>query len=99
MCLLQLLPERTFLFGEMLPQAKLQALTRELSEGFDMVFSIGTTSVFPYIAAPVLEAVRQGIPTVEINPGESSVSDAVQFRLIDGAERALRQIWSALETG
>ena len=85
------------LFGEMLPALKLRALSRELHEGFDAVFTIGTTSVFPYIAEPVLQAVRQGIPTIEINPGESAVSHRVRFRLVAGAARSLDAIWRRLQ--
>jgi NAD-dependent deacetylase len=47
------------LFGELLPSAKVSTMERELERGFDMVFTIGTTSLFPYIARPVLEAARQ----------------------------------------
>jgi NAD-dependent deacetylase len=38
------------LFGELLPIDKLELLRRELAVGFDLVFTVGTTSVFPYIA-------------------------------------------------
>jgi NAD-dependent deacetylase len=41
------------LFGETLPGPGIRRLKAELREGFDLVFSIGTTSVFPYIAFPV----------------------------------------------
>ena len=85
------------LFGEMLPETKLWRLYSELEAGFDMVFSIGTTSVFPYIAEPVLSARRQGKPTVEINPGRSCVSELVDIRLPLGAAAALDAIWQRLE--
>jgi len=81
------------LFGEMLPEAKVERLFRELAVGFEVVFTIGTTSVFPYIAQPVREAVRQGIPTVEINPGTSEVSHLVDVTLSLGAAAALDAIW------
>ncbi|MCB1897896.1 NAD-dependent deacylase [Cognatazoarcus halotolerans] len=69
------------LFGEELPMPALLRLEHALEAGFDLVFSVGTTSVFPYIAAPVHWARRAGVPTVEINPGESSVSGIVDFRI------------------
>lgn len=81
------------LFGEMLPAAKVERLYRELAAGFDVVFSVGTTSVFPYIAEPVLRASHVGVPTVEINPGESDVSNVVDVRLAMGAADALDAIW------
>jgi NAD-dependent deacetylase len=86
------------LFGEMLPGEAVDRLERELETGFDAVFTIGTTSVFPYIAAPVSLARARGTPTVEINPGESEVSDLVDLRIRAGAKEALDAIWAALET-
>jgi NAD-dependent deacetylase len=82
------------LFGEMLAMDKVATLSRELDRGFDLVFTIGTTSVFPYIAEPVVRAARAGQPTVEINPGTSQVSDIVEYRLPCGAAAALDAIWS-----
>ncbi len=77
------------LFGEMLPGPALAALQRELRVGFDLVLTIGTTSVFPYIAQPVIAAARGGVPTIEINPGESEVSELVDLRLRAGAAETL----------
>lgn len=85
------------LFGEELPLAGLQRLERALEQGFDLVFSIGTTSVFPYIAGPVLWAAQAGIPTVEINPGQSAVSNLVDYRLELGAAAALEALMARLQ--
>ena len=82
------------LFGEVLPKEKLHTLYREMYEGFDMVFSIGTTSVFPYIAEPVRWAAQQKRPTVEINPGTTCVSHLVDVRLPMRAAPALDMIWN-----
>jgi NAD-dependent deacetylase len=81
------------LFGEALPFDMVSRLYTELERGFDLVFSIGTTSVFPYIAEPVERAYRQGKPTVEINPGTSEVSELVTVQLPLGAAPALDAIW------
>lgn len=86
------------LFGEALPLAAVEHLLARLDEGVDLVFSIGTTSVFPYIAEPVLAALRHGVPTVEINPGKSRVSDWVDYRLRLGAAAAMAEIRRRLET-
>jgi NAD-dependent deacetylase len=85
------------LFEEMLPNAALRDLQRELERGFDAVIVIGTTAVFPYIAAPVLMAARQGRPTIEINPGVSEVSDLVDIHLRLGAAVAMDALCDALE--
>ncbi|MDR0672057.1 MAG: NAD-dependent deacylase [Zoogloeaceae bacterium] len=77
------------LFGEMLPEAELGRLLTALETGFDLVFSIGTTSVFPYIAQPVLRAARAGVPTVEINPGRTCLSERVAYQIPMGAAAAL----------
>jgi NAD-dependent deacetylase len=81
------------LFGEMLPLDQATRLDREMAQGFDLTFTIGTTSIFPYIAQPVLEAKRHGKPTVEINPDVSEVSHLVDLRLMMGAARSLEEIW------
>jgi NAD-dependent deacetylase len=81
------------LFGEMLPLDKVALLEQELVQGFDLTFSIGTTSIFPYVAGPVHQAKKQGRPTVEINPGTTDVSHLVDIRLAMGAARALEEIW------
>ena len=88
---------RVVLFGEALPSAAIQHLYAELDRGFDLVFSIGTTSVFPYIAGPVAQASQAGIPTVEINPGDTHVTRLVDYKLAAGAAVSLRAIHAALE--
>ena len=84
------------LFGELLPFEKVEVMQRELAHGFDVVFSIGTTSVFPYIVQPVLDARRRGKPTVEINPGTTTISPEVDVHLKLGAVDALDALWSQL---
>jgi len=84
------------LFGELLPLTKVHQLERQLDAGFDMVFSIGTTSVFPYIAGPVISAKKAGVPTVEINPGKTSLSGLVDYQLPIGAAEACEAIWERL---
>lgn len=85
------------LFGEMLPEAPLARLHACLSEGVDAVISIGTTSVFPYIAEPVLRAAQAGVPTLEINPGETEVSWAVRHRLRGRAAEVLPALAALLD--
>jgi len=85
-------PEVVF-FGETLPVDKLQILSRQQEQGFDLYFSVGTTSVFPYIQQPILEAKDLRLPTVEINPGQTEISDIVDIKISLGAKEALDQIW------
>lgn len=87
---------RVVLFNEMLPAAQSQELRRQTSRGFDLVVSVGTTSAFPYIAAPVREARAAGAATVEINPGLSEVSSVVELRLTARAKPTLEAMWDAL---
>ena len=84
------------LFGELLPRKKMETLERELLRGFDVVFSIGTTSVFPYIARPVVEARMKRRATVEINPGETLISGEVDVKLEMGAAEACEAFWTRL---
>jgi NAD-dependent deacetylase len=91
-CCAGLLRPRVVLFGEALPDAELQRLYRVIKQGVDLVISIGTTSVFPYIAQPVIASARRGAATAEINPGSSEVSHLVRYRVREGAASALRQL-------
>ncbi len=82
------------LFGELLPtdaQMKLRAI---LERGLDLVISIGTSSSFPYIVAPID---TPGIPTVEINPAETVISKTVTYRIAMRAAEAMEDIWSVLQ--
>jgi NAD-dependent deacetylase len=86
-------PHDVVLFGETLPLEKLMPLFLELDRGFDTVFTIGTSSMFPYVAEPVRMAATLGRPTIEINPQSSEVSDLVDLRLPMRAAPALEAIW------
>lgn len=94
-CLAPLRPG-VVLFGEALPQEALLRLDDALDAGFDLVFSIGTSSLFPYIVQPVVWARASGIPTVEINPGETTLSGIVDYPIKAGAAEAMGRIWHAL---
>merc|ERR1712039_897502 len=77
------------LFDEMLPADAKALYGRELDRGFDLVVSIGTSSLFPYITLPIAQAVLRGARSVEINPGDTSVSDLVDLKIRLGASEAL----------
>jgi len=83
------------LFEEVLPRAKSALLDQEVRRGFDVVFSVGTSSLFPYITAPVLMTSARRGATVEINPGRTSLSDVVDVRLAMGAVAACEALWAA----
>ncbi len=65
------------LFGEFLPVEASRRMQAEFDHELpDVVLGIGTSSMFPYIVAPVLRAAQQGKVSVEINPEETDVSAA-----------------------
>ena len=82
------------LFGERLPARQLATYRAETERGFDLVLSIGTSSMFPYISAPVLDAYHFRKPSVEINPGETDVTEFVTVKVPLGAATALDAIWA-----
>ena len=82
------------LFGERVPYAKYHHFQQELQRGFDIIFSIGTSSVLYYIAQPVIWAANRGIPTVEINPGQSEISHVFDYKISAGAAETLDAMWS-----
>jgi NAD-dependent deacetylase len=59
----------------------------------DFIFSIGTSSVFPYIRQPMVAANHLGRPTVEINPEDTEISVLVDIKLRMRAAEALDAIW------
>jgi NAD-dependent deacetylase len=81
------------LFGESLPADPFTRLQAELDIGFDIVFAIGVGTMFPYLARPILLARSEGIPTVEIGPAQTDVSDVVDFKLRGSPARVLEMIW------
>lgn len=85
-------PEVVF-FGEQLPYKQLQVLYKEMKKGFDIYFTIGTTSVFPYIQEPIFQAKSNKRPTIEINPADTEVSHIVDIKLRLKAAEALEAIW------
>ncbi len=91
-CGAQLRPDMP-LFGEALPVDPFTRLQQELDVGFDIVFAIGTPTMFPYLARPVLLARAAGIPTVEIGPQQSEISDIVDFRFKASTESVMGAIW------
>lgn len=84
------------LFGEMLDERRVRAMYEERARGFDVVLSVGTSSLFPYIVDPVLEAARAGVPTVEINPGDTDISGFVDYKISQGAAAAMEALWERL---
>lgn len=84
------------LFGEMLPDDAVRRMHALSSERFDLVFSIGTSAVFPYVVAPVVDQVRRGRAAVEIDPGRTTLSDRVTWQLPMGAAEALTAIEARL---
>ncbi len=81
------------LFGEMLPTIALQRWQDEWDQGFDMIFSIGTSSLFPYIVEPIVQASFNDIPTIEINPEETDISRLFKYKIAKQAGAALTNLW------
>jgi len=81
------------LFGENLHQQAIKLYQREMDHPFDLVFTVGTSSLFSYVQNPVMDAALFDRPTVEINPDRTEISDVVQIALRLGAEVALVEIW------
>lgn len=78
------------LFEEALPGAALQRLSNVLQAEPDLVVSIGTSALFPYIIEPVYRAKASGIATVEINPDTTEISSQFDYRIALGAAQAMQ---------
>jgi len=80
------------LFGERLPSEKLELLQLQLERGFDVVVNVGTTAVFTYIARPTWLAEQAGALTVEVDPGETRLSEVVNVRFRERASVVLPRL-------
>lgn len=91
-------PERpnVVLFGEALPDAKVDWLRGELERGFDMVVSIGTSGAFPYIRLPMLRAQALGWSSADINPQANPMSAHAEHHLPLHAAEACEALWARL---
>lgn len=87
------------LFGETLPAEAVDRLTAELDRGFDVVLSVGTSSLFPYVVEPVLRARRAGRGTIEINPERTVISDVVDVQIARRAAETLERLRAAVLGG
>ncbi len=85
------------LFGESLPSQAIAALRNFATTPPDLIVAVGTSGSFAYITQPILAAQQAGIPTVEINPVTSNLSDLVQYRLESTAVAALEGLWERVQ--
>lgn len=98
-CCQGILRPTVVLFGEHVPEEKLARLWYEFGVGFDVVFSVGTSSLFEYIALPVELARAAGIATVEINPETTAVTSEVEVKISGGAASVLDLLWERYLVG
>lgn len=87
---------RVVLFNEALPEEAMNRFNEECARGFGMVFVIGTSAVFPYIVEPVVQALQAGIPTVEINPAITQLSNHVDCYIPVGAADTMACIYECI---
>ena len=87
---------RAVLFGEMLPQPAVAAYDQVMNRQPDLLIAIGTTAGFPYIHEPFIQASRSRVTSLEINLGQTLISEHVTHRLEMPAAEALQAINQAL---
>ena len=80
------------LFGEFLSDVAQDKMKTLQNQGVDLVLSIGTSSLFPYIKAPVELARKYSIPVYEINPKKTEVSYMCNYRFESGCTETLEAI-------
>ncbi len=85
------------LFEEMLPVDMLTRFQENWEAGFDAVFSVGTSSVFHYIAAPFVWAGQHGKAAIEINPDDTEVTAYSTHKIRLPAAAALDTIWTRFQ--
>lgn len=87
------------LFGEPLPADQLVRYETALHRGFGVVVSVGTSSLFPYIASPVQVVQRAGGLAAEINPSPTVISPLADLRIRAGAAQSLDHLGTLLGIG
>jgi NAD-dependent deacetylase len=80
------------LFGEALPADPFTRLQLELDAGFDIVIAVGVSTMFPYLARPLLVAKSEGVPTAELGSATTDLSEVVDFRFKGSPMRVLELI-------
>jgi NAD-dependent deacetylase len=91
----EILRPEVVLYEEQLPMEVLDRFEEEQRRGFDLVFSVGTTSLFAYVTQPIILAARTGTPIVEINPDETPVSEWADYRFSKNAGKVLQALAQA----
>lgn len=86
-------------FGEILPADALER-AYVAARYCDLFFTIGTSALVQPAASLPLQAVSQGIPTVEVNPQPTSLTDSMTFVLSGPAGELLPELvastWNAV---
>ena len=85
------------LFGEMLPDEAVADYQSQLEKGFDAIFIVGTSALFPYISSPIQHFAGSDCLTVEINPQDTDLSGLVDIKLDLGATEGLELFAKCLE--
>jgi NAD-dependent deacetylase len=81
------------LFGEALADEPFTQVQTEVELGFDLVIAVGVSTMYSYLARPILLACADGVPTAEISEVNTEVSDLVEFRIKGDPSSQLAQIW------
>jgi NAD-dependent deacetylase len=84
------------LYEESLPEIVFDVFEQEQRKGFDVVFSVGTTSLFHYVTQPIWIATQRGTPVVEINPEETPISELADFRFPAPAGPTMQQLMKGI---
>ena len=71
---------------------------RELETGFDVIVSVGTSGLFPYIRDPFADRNRNQSVAIEINPDATTITPLVDYHLPMRAAEAMNAIWTRLES-
>ncbi|MDR2346888.1 MAG: hypothetical protein LBE18_12565 [Planctomycetaceae bacterium] len=87
------------LFEESLPLDVLTQFEYEFGKGdkFDLVISVGTSAMFPYITAPVLKSIQYGKKTVDINPTVNILSESVNLYIQSTAAATFLELKKILD--
>lgn len=80
------------LFDELLPEAGLNSLRAQQTQGFDVVLAVGTSASFAYILEPILRTRQNGGFTALIDPSGGELARMVDVHIAAAASDVLPQL-------
>lgn len=85
-------------FGEMLPEADVDAATAAIRAA-DLIMVVGTSGIVHPAASLPLLGLERGVPLIEVNPEETGITEVMDFAIRGGSAQVLPPLLQAAGVG